>query len=85
MALSAAYDQLLRHVCADLGFCGSVVNGMPMHVDSLVPQTGVVTASEFADLVFEAEGETLERFREPLRDAFRRFLGSDAVDASLLR
>jgi hypothetical protein len=85
MARPSAYDQLLHHVCVDLGFCGSVVDGQPRRVDLLVPQSGTVTANQFADLVFTAEGVVLERFREPLHDAFRRFLGSDVVDARSLR
>ena len=77
MAQPSAYDQLLRHLCVDLGFCDDV--------DSLIPQTGMVTANDFADMVFKAEGVESEKFREPIRDAFRRFLGSEAVDAVSLR
>ena len=42
-----------------------------MHIGSLVPQSGMLTANDFADLVFRAEGVALEKFRAPLRDAFR--------------
>lgn len=85
MAQPSAFDDLLHYICVDLGFCGSEVEGVPTHVGSLVPRSGMVTANDFADLVFKAEGVVLEKLREPLRDAFRRFLGSDAVEAASLR
>ncbi|WP_411287552.1 hypothetical protein [Phenylobacterium sp.] len=54
--MRAAYDKLLEEVCVRLGFCGSVVDGQPLHVDQFLPQSGVLTNEEFADALFKAEG-----------------------------
>ena len=85
MAHAQGFDALLRHVCVELGFCGSVVDGEPRHVSMLIPAAGTVTADSFADLVFEAEGLVLETHRQQLRAAFMRYMGSEVVDAHLLR
>ena len=84
------YDQLLDEICINLGFCGSVVNGEPLHVDRFIPQSGLVSADEFVDWVFQAEGwdpgeEDTLKHRASIRDAFDRHMGSEVVDAQALK
>lgn len=87
--MSAAYDKLLEDVCVRLGFCGSIVDGQPLHVDQFLPQTGTLTDEDFADAVFNAEGwdadgSEARRFRSSVRDAFVRHMGGAEIDASML-
>ena len=88
--MSAAYDRLLNEVCVRLGFCGSVVNGEPLHVDMLLPKHGTISASDWVDAVLKAEGfdpndASAHQYRRSIRDAFIRHLGADKVDLQLLR
>jgi hypothetical protein len=85
MAQPSGYAALQRYICIELGFCGAVIDGELSHVDFLVPKSGPVSAGDFADLVFRAEGIVLESFRERICAAFTRFMGSDVVDAAALR
>jgi len=86
--MRAAYDKLLEDVCARLGFCGSVVDERPMHVDAFLPRSGVLTAEAFADALFKAEGwdpdgPEARTFLSSVRDAFVRHMGGSEVDAGL--
>ena len=86
----SAYDALLREICVGLGFCGSVVGGQPLHVDKFIPERGTVSADQFVDWVLRAEGidpgeEGALKHAGSLRDAFVRHMGSEAVDAQLLK
>lgn len=88
-AMSAAYDELLKEVCVRFGFCGSVVDGRPLHVADLLPTSGLVSADSFANAIFVAEGcdpngPTAQQHRETIRDAFVRHMGGAQVDARLL-
>lgn len=79
-AIIAAYDSLLNDVCVRLGFCGSVVHDEPLHIEQFLPQTGGLSADDFADALFKAEGLDPEgsearRFRPSVRDAFVRHMG----------
>jgi len=90
MTRKSAYDSLLEEVCVGLGFCGSVVDGKPLHVDMFVPQNGSVGADEFVDWLFQAEGwDPTEpdalKHRDSLRDAFIRHMGGESVDAQILK
>jgi len=82
----SSYDALLDYICVDLGFCGSTKAGRPLHVSDLVPAAGMVSADQFVEWVFQAEGvaPALEH-QAVLRAAFVRFMGAAAVDASRLR
>ena len=87
--MKAAFDALLKEVCVRLGFCGSVVDGKPLHVADLLPNSGLVSADSFANAVFAAEGcnpdgPTAQKHRAAIRDAFIRHLGGPEVDARLL-
>ena len=90
MEQKSAYDGLLHEVCVRLGFCGSVVDGKPSHVDDFIPEHGPVSADEFVEWVFRAEGmdpneDAATRHAASLRQAFVRHMGSDSVDASRLK
>jgi hypothetical protein len=82
------YYALMQEVCVGLGFCGSVVGGEPRHVDDFVLRKGLVNADQFVDWIFKAEGTdgTLyNQHRKALKAAFLRHMGSDTVDAKMLR
>lgn len=86
----SAYDALLNEVCVGLGFCGSVVDGQPLHVDQFVPEHGAVSADQFVEWVFRAEGWSPEEgaassHAAELRKAFVRHMGAEAVDAQQLK
>ncbi len=49
------YDLLSYELCARLGFCGSIKNGEPLHVDDFFPVEGKVAAEQFARWALEAE------------------------------
>ena len=84
--MSVAYEKLLEEVCVRLGFCGSVVEGQPLHVDQFLPQSGVLTNEAFADALFKAEGwdpagSEAQNFRSSVREAFVRHMGGSEMDA----
>ena len=85
------YNALMQELCVGKGWCGSVINGEPSHVDDLIPDTGPVSADQFVDWLFLAEGyeQSLEPkskiHRRTLREAFVRYMGSNIVDASELK
>ncbi len=86
------YDALMQEVCVDQGWCGSVVNGKPMHVDFFIPDEGFVTADQFVDWLFMAEGldpearpEYYAAHKKSLRAAFVRHMGNDVVEAGTLK
>ena len=84
-----AYAYLLQTICGGMGYCGSVVDGARRHVDDFISAEGPVTADQFVDWVFQAEGiEPLlgERsHKRAIREAFIKHMGSDVVDASKLK
>lgn len=89
MKRSSGYNTLMGEVCTDMGFCGGVVNGRPLHVDMFVPASGPVTADQFVAWLLEAEGMTrldeVKRHKAALRTAFVRHMGSEVVDAAMLK
>jgi len=87
MERSSAYDRLLQQVCIGLGYCGSVIDGEPSHVDMFIPEEGPVTADEFVEWVFRAEGLEAaggEHSRQ-IREAFVQHMGGEVVEARLLK
>lgn len=89
MDRATGYNSLMREVCVGLGFCGSVIDGEPCHVDMFIPESGPITADQFIDWVFKAEGMTnvgdMRRFNAALRTAFVQHMGGAVVDASMLK
>jgi hypothetical protein len=87
-----AYNALMDEVCVERGWCGSIVNGKLCHVDDFIPEAGPVSADQFVDWLFKADGvdadahpEKWRKHQVGLRDAFVRHLGSEVVDASALK
>jgi hypothetical protein len=92
MSGNPAYNALHHDVCVRHGWCGGVVDGRPSHVDDFIPEVGPVTAEQFVDWLFQAEGldpssdsEKWRKHKDALRDAFIQHLGADMVDASMLK
>ncbi len=87
------YDRLLFRVCVGMGWCGSVINGEPSHVDDYIPETGAVSANQFVDWLFAAEGydpviepaQKVSEHRDSIRRAFVEIMDSEVVDASRLK
>lgn len=90
MEQKTPYEALQHEVCVGLGFCGSVVDGEPLHVDKFIPDQGTVSADQFVDWVFKAEGwdpteNDALKHRASLRSAFVKHMGAEAVDAQILK
>lgn len=89
MKRASGYNALMAEVCVGMGFCGGIVDDQPLHVDMFVPESGPVTAEQFIDWLFKAEGMTREddmkRHKAALLAAFVRHMGCEAVDAALLK
>ncbi len=92
MSENPAYNALMHEVCVGFGWCGAVVNGEPSHVDDLIPTVGPVSAEQFVDWLFQAEGidaqsepAKWQKHKGSLREAFVRHMGADLVDASALK
>jgi len=92
MSENPAYNALMHEVCVGFGWCGAVVNGEPSHVDDLIPAVGPVSAEQFVDWLFQADGidpqsepAKWQKHKASLREAFVRHMGTDLVDASALK
>lgn len=81
----APFDNLLWDICVKLGFCGSVIDDEPSHVCDLIPESGSVTAEQFADLVMQAEGFAKDSWRESLAARFVEHFGEAVVPAERLQ
>lgn len=79
---------MMHDLRAGMGFCGGVVDGEPRHVIDYIPESGVVTADQFASWVLEAEGMASEPgnpFWSDLRQVFVIHMGCEAVGAEALK
>jgi hypothetical protein len=86
------FDVLMNEVCVDIGWCGRTIDGHPSHATDYIPESGPVTADQFVDWLFLADGmdpsgdlAKWQKHKDRLRDAFVRHMGSQVVDASLLK
>lgn len=86
------YNALMEEVSVQYGWCGGIVNDKPSHVDDFIPASGQVSASQFVEWLFLADGvdpasepQKWTKHKDRLRDAFIRHMGADTVDASALR
>ena len=86
------FDALMHEVSVDLGWSGGMVDGQSSHVTDYIPESGPVTADQFVDWLFLADGmdpsENLakwQKHKDRLRAAFVKIMGSEVVDASLLK
>ena len=86
------YNALMHEVCVGRGWCGGIVNDKPSHVDDFIPETGLVSAEQFIEWLFQADGvdpssepDKWAKHKDALREAFVRHMGADVVDASALK
>jgi hypothetical protein len=85
------FDTLMHVICVRWGFCGSVQEGKFMHVTDCIPESGIVTANQFAEWVLRADSDTTAsapfktRWQKRVRSAFIEHMGADRVDARRLR
>ena len=81
----------MRAVCVGYGYCGSLRDEGFIHVTDFIPDRGRVTAEQFVDWLFIADGDQWNRspsamlMREELRNCFIGYMGSDVVYAHELR
>jgi hypothetical protein len=92
MSSKSGYDALMHEICVGLGFCGCIKGGRPLHIDRFIPSKGPVTADQFVEWVFladdmnpNAEPKRWSDLKEKVKLAFVRYMGSEIVDAELLR
>ena len=88
----SAFDALMHDVCVKYGFCGCVREGKQLHVTAFIPIEGVVSADQFVEWVFLADGMDPShdhvRWRDIkalIRSAFIQRMGGETVEASALR
>ena len=86
---NTSFDRLLQEVCVTWGYCGCIKNDHTLHVTSLVPSDGPVTADQFVEWVCLADDvnpNTVSRsIKNGLREAFVTCMGAETVDARSLR
>ncbi|MER9914996.1 hypothetical protein NKJ71_30735 [Mesorhizobium sp. M0050] len=82
------FDGLMRAVCTGYGYCGSLQDDGFVHVTDFFPERGRVTAEQFVDWLFMAEGDqgpmgspSAMLMREKIRNCF---IGSWAQITSTL-
>jgi hypothetical protein len=88
-----AFDGMMHEFCVGLGFCGGVKDGKPLHVTDFIPETGLVSADEFARWLIMADGHDsnqrnaadISRWTLQLKAVFVKHMGADVVDAGNLR
>lgn len=91
MSGKSDFERLVYFLCVQYGFCGGIHDDKFVHVSDLVPPRGTVTADDFIDWMFFAEGmlwlgDAKAMFmREKMRSAFIACMGSYEVDARRLR
>jgi hypothetical protein len=83
------FDALMNGVSVGWGYCGSITDGKPMHVDSFIPSEGPVSAGQFVEWLFLAEnrdpGLVPKSHWRGLQALFVKHMGSEVVDAKELR
>jgi hypothetical protein len=83
----------MREVCVGRGWCGGVVDDRPSHVDDFIPEDGPVSADQFVEWLFAADGydpqlepaDRVAKFRADLRTLFISVMGAELVDARQLK
>ena len=88
-----AFDGMMHEFCVGLGWCGCVKDGKPLHVTDFIPETGPVSADEFARWLIMADGldpdqlsvSEIRRWIPQLKAVFVKHMGADVIDASNLR
>jgi hypothetical protein len=93
MGRTNSFDGMMHEFCVKLGWCGSVKDGKQLHVSDFIPETGPVSADQFARWLIAADGFDPDQlsgseFRllmGQLTSVFIKHMGADVVDASNLR
>ena len=92
MSRPNAFDGMMHEFCVRLGWCGCVKDGRPLHVTDFIPETGPVSADEFAKWLIMADGldpdqlsPEIRRWLPQLKAVFIKHMGADIIDASKLR
>jgi hypothetical protein len=88
-----AFDGMMHEFCVKLGWCGCVKDGKPLHVSDFIPETGAVSADEFARWLITADGfdpdqlsaSDARHWISQLKAVFVKHMGADVIDASNLR
>ncbi len=81
------FVRLLNEVCVGLGCCGGSRDGSRTHVTDYFPETGAVSAEQFAVWVLQAEElnpQHEQDLRRAIRNAFISHMGASNVDVSEL-
>jgi hypothetical protein len=88
-----AFGGMMHEFCVKLGWCGCVKDDKPLHVSDFIPETGPVSADEFARWLIMADGldpdqlsvSEFRRWMPQLKAVFVKHMGADVIDASNLR
>ena len=88
-----AFEGMMHEFCVRLGWCGCVKDGKPLHVTDFIPETGPVSAEEFARWLIMGDGldpdqlsrSEIRRWMSQLKAVFVKHMAADVVDASKLR
>ncbi|UTW55988.1 hypothetical protein [Kordiimonas sp. SCSIO 12610] len=86
------YQNLLQHLCVNWGFCGSIRNDKFQNTHDLMPLNGVITSSEFAELVLTAEGITQANniaawylHKDKIEKLFIQVMGQKTINCNLIK
>lgn len=83
------FDGMMHEFCVKLGYCGTVRDGRPLLVSDFIPETGLVSADQFARWLIAADGLEFAEVNtsefKRLKEVFVKHMGADAVDANNLR
>ena len=90
MSRPNAFDGMMHEFCVGLGWCGCVKDGRPLHITDFIPESGPVSADEFARWLIVADGLDPNQLHPSewipdLKAVFVKHMGADVVDASKLR
>jgi hypothetical protein len=88
-----AFDGMMHEFCIELGWCGCVRDGKRLHVSDFIPETGPVSADQFAKWLITADGfdsdqlsaSEFRRLMPQLMAVFVKHMGANVIDASNLR
>ena len=82
----------MHEVSVELGWCGGIVDGKPIHDYDFVPANGQVTAEQLVHWIFRAEGmdpfaelKNWQKHMKKLINAFILHMGAEVADASMLK
>ena len=84
-----AFDGMMHEFCGKQGYCGGDKDGEWLHVTHVIPETGLVSADQFARWLIEAvrfepdrlSTSELRRIISELSTVFVKHMGADVVDA----